>query len=533
MHGIDTPVGLTERIGINTENTAPRTNDSFSHSQQYYSPISPLDKLSASNKRFSNTKRLSSPNLWRIRESQILKPLTTVENSTSPFLATSAEAEKEPIARSLSTKERTTTKEKEQPSQTIKVEPEETPMTRQVDKPVAKFTSRTPPVPSYMRFTEAFKRSKGLLKKDEEREIPHHNREETMKSRKNERATNARSRLTSTKALLGPKTEGINKRTTIPQPFHFHSSLRSYVAEETTDNEHVSEEPFVSLAMRIRQFEENIAGRGFEHTSKQKEAKHSAEEAHKYIVPRSPKLLTKIRHEQGHHHSHESSNDQQSEQQSSQTSTAKPPHGQHSSKDIRSNAKLDSNPPRLLTAARATRVPSLNSNSDKSKPSEPSNSQAKSLKRKREGGNSDVVYKRLRPVGETLSNKKQASKGFTPTIPKPFSFQTDLRGQHYQDQFMEKLDMWRKRDQAPHEYHAKPAPHYPPPIAIKRSVKPLTAAQDLVLHSQIRALERKTADDEKKLNEKPTAINQRGVRRSHHQESSVKSHIPVRETRRA
>lgn len=259
--------------------------------------------MSASNKRFSNIKRLSSPNLWRVRESQILKPLTTVENSTSPFLATSAlaEAEIESIAQSLHSKEQTTTKEDDQPPQISKVEPEETPMTRQVEKTVVKTTSRTPPVPSYMRFTEAYKRSKGLLTKDEEREIPHHYREDTIKSRKNERASNARSRLTSTKALLGPKTEGINvssqkgnaiticdglvnhffcfftvqKRTTIPQPFHFHSSLRSYVIQEPNDNdnEHVSEEPFVSMAMRIKQFEENIAGRRPEHVSKEKEVR--------------------------------------------------------------------------------------------------------------------------------------------------------------------------------------------------------------------------------------------------------------------
>jgi hypothetical protein len=180
----------------------------------------------------------------------------------------------------------------------------------------------------------------------------------------------------------------------------------------------------------------------------------------------------------------------------------------------------------------------------------------KPLKRKREGEeNTDAVNKRLRPVGEASLNKKQSIKGFTPTIPKPFSFQTDLRGQHYQDQFLEKLDMWRKRDQAPHGYHAKPAPHYPPPMAIKRSVKPLTAAQDLVLHSQIRALERKTAEDEKKLNEKLAAIKQDGRMRRlqqvkkhsdlslfrcfiitlslHLQETNVKSHLPVRDSRRA
>jgi hypothetical protein len=142
-------------------------------------------------------------------------------------------------------------------------------------------------------------------------------------------------------------------------------------------------------------------------------------------------------------------------------------------------------------------------------------SSLKQLKRKRDEELRDAGNKRLRPVLEATSNKKQPVNRFTPTIPKPFTFQTDLRGQHYQDQFVEKLEMWRKRDQGTHEIHAKPAPQYPPPMAIKRSVKPLTAAHDLVLHSQIRALERKTAEDEKKLNAKLAAIEQDGrMRRS-------------------
>jgi hypothetical protein len=47
--------------------------------------------------------------------------------------------------------------------------------------------------------------------------------------------------------------------------------MRSNVIQEIKDNEHTSDEPFVSLAMRIKQFEENIAGRRPEHASKEKE----------------------------------------------------------------------------------------------------------------------------------------------------------------------------------------------------------------------------------------------------------------------
>jgi hypothetical protein len=58
---------------------------------------------------------------------------------------------------------------------------------------------------------------------------------------------------------------------TVPQPFHFHSSLRSTVIQEIKDNEKSTDEPFISLASRIKQFEENIAGRGYEHSLKDKD----------------------------------------------------------------------------------------------------------------------------------------------------------------------------------------------------------------------------------------------------------------------
>lgn len=151
----------------------------------------------------------------------------------------------------------------------------------------------------------------------------------------------------------------------------------------------------------------------------------------------------------------------------------------------------------------------------------PTTSSLNHLKRKRDVEITDEHNKRQRAVSE--ASKKKANSRFTPTIPQPFSFRTDLRGQHYQEQFVEKLEMWRCRDQGSHDIHAKPAPHYPPPMAIKRSVKPLTAAQDLVLHSEIRALERKTSEDDKKLKAKLDAISQEGRARRLHQVCNTRS----------
>jgi len=531
------------------ENTAPRTAESFS--QQFYSPISPLDKLSTSNKRLSNMKRLSSPNLWRIRDSQ---PLRTVENSTSPFLATHstvlAEAEKKSekklVERSLTTAAEPTTKAVDLPAQKSKIEPETKSVTRQVNAPRVSTKAKisSPPVPSYMRFTEAYKRSKGLLSADEERQLPHHRRDNSA-NKKSERTNNAKDRH-STKSLLGPKAEGVNKRRTVSHPFHFHSTLRSTVIQEIKDNENDTDEPFVPLAVRIKRFEENIAGRGYNHTSKDNDSKPSAGDAAtpKHIIPRSPKLLTKIRHENGHHHTHGSAHEHQSDRNSSQQPVSKQPVGSHSiSKLARTSVPMEARAPKLLTAARSSHNFTNDAKVDMQKTSitdkeykrdyeRSTASSLNHLKRKRDEVSNDEHNKRPRGASE-VSTKKKASSRFAPTIPQPFSFQTDQRGQHYQEQFQAKLQMWRKLDQdTNNEIHAKPAPNYPPPMAIKRSVKPLTAAQNLVLHSEIRALERKTANDDKKIKEKLAVIEQESRERRLHR-TSIKGQLPLPEARRA
>lgn len=44
-----------------------------------------------------------------------------------------------------------------------------------------------------------------------------------------------------------------------------------------------------------------------------------------------------------------------------------------------------------------------------------------------------------------------------------------------------------------------PVPNFSRPFQVKRSTKPLTKTEDFVFHSEIRSLERKMAEDERKL----------------------------------
>ncbi|CAM0141345.1 unnamed protein product [Umbelopsis sp. WA50703] len=507
MLGTDSPARLLPHSEYNVENTAPRTADSYS--QSFYSPISPLDKLGAS-KRLSSMKRLSSPNLWRIRDSQ---PLQTVQNASisndddERDIKDTINVVHVPHLESPLSKHTKLHVPKEPDHHEIEAAPRSV-----VNNTPANDTARRPVItkpkavkksmPSYMRFTEAYKRSKGLITEDdEEREIHHHRRDDYANKRGGHNS----------KALLGPRSAagvsvGVlkNKKRTIPQPFHFHSSLRSHVAREINDSTKDGDEPFVSLALRIKQFEENIAGRGYDHGVKDKEVKHDSDALPpKHIIPRSPKLLTKLRHSQGHHHSHESHD--VTEQASQKPVSGASSSGLKADKDRKSAGPaqlIETKPPKLLTALRANHATSRTDAETEKSVDTHRTSNASVSKRKRQQGSQDEHYKRQR---KDVSAKKQPA-AFVPTVPKPFSFQTDLRGQHYQDQFLEKLEMWRQRDNGAHDIHAKPAPHYPPPIAIKRSIKPLTAAQEVVLHSEIRALERKTTEDDKKLKAKLAAL---------------------------
>jgi hypothetical protein len=101
------------------------------------------------------------------------------------------------------------------------------------------------------------------------------------------------------------------------------------------------------------------------------------------------------------------------------------------------------------------------------------------------------------------------------TIPQPFTFATDIRGEQHQRQFQEKLRQWQEREQDAHKFKpAAPPPRFDRPFQVKRSTKPLTEAQNVVFHSEIRSLERKMAEDERRLQEQLDKATNRKRRRT-------------------
>jgi predicted oxidoreductase len=99
-------------------------------------------------------------------------------------------------------------------------------------------------------------------------------------------------------------------------------------------------------------------------------------------------------------------------------------------------------------------------------------------------------------------------------------FATDVRHEQHQRQFQEKLKQWKEREATGHKHMASvPVPNFSRPFQVKRSTKPLTKTEDFVFHSEIRSLERKMAEDERKLQqnlEKTIKRRKTGHRVSYH-----------------
>ena len=92
------------------------------------------------------------------------------------------------------------------------------------------------------------------------------------------------------------------------------------------------------------------------------------------------------------------------------------------------------------------------------------------------------------------------------TEPKGFHLQTEERGELYNEKFAEKLDQQEKENT--HMFRANPVPvdalgH---PFIPARSEKMLTVPEDVLLHTDIRAEERKIFEEEIKLREKEMEV---------------------------
>lgn len=87
------------------------------------------------------------------------------------------------------------------------------------------------------------------------------------------------------------------------------------------------------------------------------------------------------------------------------------------------------------------------------------------------------------------------------TVPEPFSFVTDARGERYQEQFRSKLGKWRQIEKE-QQFKALPLPHYPDMFVPKKSTKPLTHTEPIVLQTDRRAEEREVYEQERRRKEK-------------------------------
>ncbi|CAO3570417.1 unnamed protein product [Mortierella alpina] len=86
------------------------------------------------------------------------------------------------------------------------------------------------------------------------------------------------------------------------------------------------------------------------------------------------------------------------------------------------------------------------------------------------------------------------------TVPEPFSFVTDARGERYQEQFRNKLGKWRQIEKE-HQFKALPLPDYPDMFVPKKSTKPLTHTEPIVLQTDRRAEEREVFEQERRRKE--------------------------------
>ncbi|KAG0263021.1 Protein tpx2 [Mortierella polycephala] len=102
--------------------------------------------------------------------------------------------------------------------------------------------------------------------------------------------------------------------------------------------------------------------------------------------------------------------------------------------------------------------------------------------------------------GHSELNRSRATKP-TLTIPQPFSFETDIRGERHQEQFRDKLSRWKQIEKE-QQFKALPLPVYPERLIPKKSTRPVTLPASITLQTDRRAGERELFDQEKQRKEK-------------------------------
>lgn len=84
------------------------------------------------------------------------------------------------------------------------------------------------------------------------------------------------------------------------------------------------------------------------------------------------------------------------------------------------------------------------------------------------------------------------------TVPVPFKFETDIRGERYREQFQQRLEKWKVMEKENH-FKALPVPVYPEQKVPKKSTKPLTHPETIHLRTDDRAQRREEIEQERRV----------------------------------
>ncbi|KAK3809435.1 MAG: hypothetical protein J3Q66DRAFT_353847 [Benniella sp.] len=102
----------------------------------------------------------------------------------------------------------------------------------------------------------------------------------------------------------------------------------------------------------------------------------------------------------------------------------------------------------------------------------------------------------------TLAQRSRSETPKSTTVPVPFKFKTDVRGERYAEQFQQNLEKWKELEKENRASTADSAPVVTGKTILKRSTKTVTHAECMHFRTEDRARQRQLVDRERRLKER-------------------------------
>ncbi|KAJ3278773.1 Protein tpx2 [Borealophlyctis nickersoniae] len=338
---------------------------------------------------------------------------------------------------------------------------------------------------------------------------------------------------------------------TVPKPFNLSTSLRNH-RPFNFDEKLSAKSPFVPLAVKVKQFENTVPDRfrPVPARSKMSAARHSYEPRRTY--PKSPYLLTKLRKKIITVPSTQEM--EEAEMQKTQPFRAQPLHRKILQRAVgipeRAIAELTVPQSPAITKPRPlpARTPSppklVKANPIRHYPVfQPKLEHRATFPADYALPGEEISQRKRREFEEAMKQKQEEEENarrfkaqplpeddvFIPhgperpvTSPHPFHLETDIRGALHRMTLEEKRAKELEEAAAAKRFVAKPIPALEPFIP-KKSDRPVTEPDDVVLHSDVRAEERRAFEEQQR--EKERADEERKERHKREQEEREKEEI--------